>query len=107
MVYLNRRRMLRSGTAACGLFKSSWRKFGRLRPGNCVETIPLTSPPTIQVGKPTPLFDVGRVGSMSSYDVTRDGKRFLVNRKVGEGNPGYVLVIVIWEALLKHPAVKP
>ena len=68
--------------------------------------VPVTSKPPIQVGKPKELFDVHGVSDLPpSYDVTRDGRRFLVNRSVGEGNPGYVLVIANWEALLKHSAV--
>ena len=68
--------------------------------------VPVKTQPSFQVGKPTELFDVRGVSDMTpSYDVTRNGKRFLINRSVGEGKPGYVLVIANWEALLKHSAV--
>jgi Tol biopolymer transport system component len=86
-----------------------WRKDGKeifyLAKDGMMMAVPVTSQPPIQVGKPKPLFDAGGVTSMSSYDVTRDGQRFLVNRKVGEGKPGYILVIANWEALLRHSSV--
>jgi hypothetical protein len=68
--------------------------------------VPVKSQASIQVGKPKALFDVRGVSDFPpSYDVTRNGKGFLVNRNIGEGKPGYVLVIANWEALLKHSAV--
>jgi hypothetical protein len=87
-----------------------WRKDGKeifyLSPDGKMMAVPLAIQPQIQVGKPKPLFDIHGVSDMPpSYDVTRDGKRFLVNRKVGEGNPGYILVIANWEALLRHSSL--
>ena len=88
----------------------AWRKDGKeifyLSPDGKMMAVPVKTQPSFQVGKPTELFDVRGVSDMTpSYDVTRNGKRFLVNRSVGEGKPGYVLVIANWEALLKHSAV--
>ena len=60
----------------------------------------------------TPLFltqilggaiQIGGLGPQ--YDVSSDGQRFLVNRRIGEGKPGYILVIANWEALLKRSSV--
>jgi dipeptidyl aminopeptidase/acylaminoacyl peptidase len=86
-----------------------WRKDGKeifyLSRDGKMTAVPVTSQPPIQVGKPKPLFEAHGVGGISSYDVTRDGKRFLVTRKVGEGKPGYILVIANWEALLRHSSV--
>jgi dipeptidyl aminopeptidase/acylaminoacyl peptidase len=87
-----------------------WRKDGTeifyLSPDGKMMAVPVTSKSSIQVGKPKALFDVHGVSDLTpSYDVTRNGKRFLINRSVGEGKPGYVLVIANWEALLKHSSV--
>jgi hypothetical protein len=68
--------------------------------------VAVNSQQSIRVGQPKALFDVrGASGFTPSYDVTRDGKRFLVIRLVGEGKPGYVQVIANWEALLKHAEI--
>ena len=88
----------------------TWSKDGKeifyLSPDGKMMAVPVTSKLPIQVGKPKLLFDVGGVSDFPpSYDVTRNGKRFLVNRSVGEGKPGYILVITNWEALLRHSSV--
>jgi eukaryotic-like serine/threonine-protein kinase len=93
-----------------GGYEPAWRKDGKeifyLSLSGKMMAVPVTSKPPIQVGKPKELFDVRGVSDFPpSYDVTRNGKRFLINRSVREGKPGYVLVIVNWEALLKHSAV--
>ena len=87
-----------------------WRKDGKeifyLASDGKMMAVPVITQPSLQVGKPQALFDVrGPSDLPPSYDVTRDGKRFLINRLVGEGKSGYVLVIANWEALLKHAAV--
>lgn len=55
-------------------------------PGVRSMAVPVTNQPLIQVGKPKPLFEARGVGGMSSYEVTCDGKRFLVNRNIGEAS---------------------
>src|SRR5437867_1031530 len=85
-----------------------WRKDGKeifyLSADGKMMAVPVISQQSIQVGKPKALFDVRGASRLTPcYDVTRDGKRFVVNRLVAEGKPGYVLVIANWEALLKHP----
>ena len=92
-----------------GGYEPVWRKDGKeifyLSPDGKMMAVPVKSQSPIEVGKPKPLFDVRGVSDFPpSYDVTRNAKRFLVNRSVGEGKPGHVLVIANWEALLKHSA---
>jgi len=59
---------------------------------------------TFQAGVPKELFEAPFVtGSMRNrYDVTRDGKRFLVIAPAGEKQEQKITVIVNWPALLKR-----
>jgi hypothetical protein len=46
-----------------------------------------------EFGEPTPLFDI-RFGAATSYDVSADGQRFLVNSRVGDAPPPAPLTLV-------------
>jgi hypothetical protein len=68
-----------------------WRGDGKeifyLGPTGVLTAVPVSTEGTFSTGAPTPLFQFhGRAPISStdvfSYDVTRDGKRFLVNRYV-------------------------
>ncbi|HEX7174623.1 MAG TPA: hypothetical protein VF240_05005 [Pyrinomonadaceae bacterium] len=60
---------------------------------------------TFEAGVPRPLFEMRNVGGFpggGGYDVTRDGKRFLVNTAAQEENPRPVTVVLNWTAGLKR-----
>jgi Tol biopolymer transport system component len=61
--------------------------------------------PSIEPGTPVPLFDTHIVGTpiymASQYDVTADGKRFLVNTNRSSGSAPALTVVVNWEADLR------
>ncbi|HEU5403313.1 MAG TPA: protein kinase [Terriglobales bacterium] len=68
-----------------------WRSDGKeifyLAPGGMLTAVPVSTVDTFSSGTPAPLFQFHGRASISStdtfsYDVTRDGKRFLVNRYV-------------------------
>ena len=68
-----------------------WRGDGKeifyIAPSGMLMAVPVDSETTFATGQPTPLFQIhGRAPISStdifSYDVTKDGKRFLVNRYV-------------------------
>jgi Tol biopolymer transport system component len=78
-----------------------WRGDGKeiyyLAPGGMMTAVPVVVGETFSTGAPIPLFQfLGRAPISStdafSYDVTRDGKRFLVNRYQ---KPSYVAPLVI------------
>jgi hypothetical protein len=78
-----------------------WRGDGKelyyLAPGGMMTAVPVVANETFSTGTPIPLFQFhGRAPISStdafSYDVTRDGKRFLVNRYQ---KPSYVAPLVI------------
>jgi Tol biopolymer transport system component len=78
-----------------------WRGDGKeiyyLAPGGMMTAVPVVASETFSTGTPVPLFQFrGRAPISStdafSYDVTRDGLRFLVNRYQ---KPSYVVPLVI------------
>jgi hypothetical protein len=50
--------------------------------------------PAVDVGTPVPLFAL-RPGS--SFDVTRDGQRFLINAPIGETLSRPITVVLNWK----------
>jgi hypothetical protein len=59
---------------------------------------------TFAVGAVRELFTVNMVGARSTFDVTRDGQRFLVNTRVAEpqGSPRPPMTVVVnWAAEIK------
>jgi Tol biopolymer transport system component len=53
-----------------------------------------------QVSGVRPLFDVRAGGPRSAYDVTPDGKRFLVNTTKEDAMPAPITLVVNWQAVL-------
>ena len=55
---------------------------------------------TLEIGNPQPLFETHPSGGGMHYDVTRDGKRFLI-ATAGEGGSAPLTLVVNWTADLK------
>jgi dipeptidyl aminopeptidase/acylaminoacyl peptidase len=85
----------------------TWRGDGReiyyLAPDGMLMAAPVTSAATFQTGPPTPLFKVAVPDAADpQYDVSPDGKRFLVNQQISlKEEP--ITVLVNWAAALKKP----
>jgi len=84
-----------------------WRRDGKelfyLSVDNKIMAVPVRLSPTFQAGPPVALFKLSGSGEAfgSSYDVTADGQRFLVNNPLSElGSPPFTLVLD-WPALLR------
>jgi Tol biopolymer transport system component len=94
--------------SAAGGEQPRWRRDGReiyyVAPGNklmAVEVKP--SGPALEVGSPKELFTTKLPGSFGyDYDVTADGKRFLVNSRI-EGEIRPITVVLNWPRKLKKP----
>jgi hypothetical protein len=56
---------------------------------------------TFEVGPVRPLFETGPAAPRWSYDVSPDGKRFLVNKLPDPAVPVPITLVVNWPALLK------
>jgi Tol biopolymer transport system component len=80
-----------------------WRGDGKeifyLAPGGMLTAVPVSTADTFSSGTPVPLFQFHGRASISStdtfsYDVTRDGKRFLVNRYVKPGKIAPLTIVL-------------
>jgi hypothetical protein len=65
--------------------------------------VPIKADAGFQAGTPVPLFQTHirqpiSATDMVSYDVTPDGKRFLINTKVDEPNTEHLSIILNWAA---------
>ncbi|MBK5254789.1 MAG: PD40 domain-containing protein [Vicinamibacteria bacterium] len=75
-----------------------WRPDGRelfyLAPGGRMQVVPVTPGPTFTAGPPQTLFS-GRFDTSGNkvYDVSADGKRFLVN--LSKSSPGSPIVVLL------------
>ena len=85
-----------------------WRSDGRelyfIASDNTLMAVPVRAEDALEVGTPRALFNLGpRTGTVfwHSYDVTRDGQRFLVARSVGANSGPALTVVVNWTAALK------
>ena len=65
--------------------------------GNRIMTVPVRTRPALDVGRPTPLFEIGTKG-WADFDVSPDGKRFLavVPQKLVQEQP--LTVVLNWRA---------
>jgi Tol biopolymer transport system component len=88
-----------------------WRHDGRelffLGANGYLMAVPLRLSPTFDAGEPKPLFLIRRrepVATLDlfSYDVSRDGQRFLVNADAGEPTTTPLTVVLDWAAGLKR-----
>jgi hypothetical protein len=79
-----------------------WRADGKeifyLSPEGALIAVPVESDETFQPGTPQELF---RTRGASNFDVSADGKRFLVNQPVSDSSDTPVTVILNWPQLLK------
>jgi len=87
-----------------------WRRDGKelfyLSADSKLMAVAISSGDTLQPSAPQPLFDVhtkggGGIGTPSQFDVTPDGKRFLVNTAVAGSELSPIHVILNWPALLQ------
>ena len=86
-----------------------WRSDGRelfyVSPGpaNQIMAVEVSTGPLFEYGRSTPLFTVelgggSRVGSSSHrYDLTADGKRFVVSTRTADAEPQSIEVVVNWQ----------
>jgi Tol biopolymer transport system component len=86
-----------------------WRADGRelfYLSGNRIVAVDVTTTPTFKAGVPKILFEapISTVGqtAVHQYDVTADGKKFLVNRIMGESSLPEISVVLNWPASLKR-----
>ena len=86
-----------------------WRADGKelyyVAPGNTIMAVDVTTSPTFRSARPHALFSSpGLVAGDSRrfhYDVTGDGKRFLMIAPVEGGTPDTATVVLNWDASLK------
>jgi Tol biopolymer transport system component len=85
----------------------TWRGDGReiyfLAPDGMLMAAPVQSVAPFQTGTPTPLFKVAVPDSPDpQYDVSLDGKRFIVNQQISSREEP-ITVLLNWAAALKKP----
>jgi serine/threonine protein kinase len=85
-----------------------WRGDGKelfyLTPDGTMMAVPVTSEPTFSAALPITLFktgtlpiDIGAWGAAGEYDVSKDGKKFIINTIVTQPTPANLYVIVNWK----------
>jgi len=87
-----------------------WRADGKelfyVAPGNTIMAVDVTTRPVFRSATPHALFPSAGLGSGDprrfQYDVSRDGKRFLMISPVEGGTPDAATVVLSWDASLKH-----
>ena len=82
----------------------TWRRDGKelfyLTLDNKIAAVPISGGSTLQAGKPAVLFPVHPSGFRTVYDVSADGRRFLVNSLPADQGSPPLEVVVNWTALL-------
>jgi len=64
-------------------------------PARSIVAVPISLGTTPEIGKSVPLFQIAPGGSNSSfYDVTSDGRRLLINTRIGEEPPPAPLILM-------------
>ncbi|HEY1339172.1 MAG TPA: protein kinase [Bryobacteraceae bacterium] len=85
--------------------KPMWRRDGKeiyyFSADGTLMAVPVNLGATINVGAPVPLFKVRIGGLGGQYAITRDGKRFLVNERVGGETTQNLTIVLNWPAALK------
>jgi Tol biopolymer transport system component len=87
-----------------------WREDGRelfyLTPTGEMRSVSIAAGPSFVAGPARPLFRMSGIASgepgNTSYEVTRDGQRFLVSVNKGAPPPPYISVILNWTTPLKN-----
>jgi Tol biopolymer transport system component len=82
-----------------------WRRDGKelyyVTLDNKIMAVPLAPEPSFHAGLPTLLFSIHPSPNGSTYDVTADGQRFLVNAVPAEQGSPPLSLVVHWAGLLK------
>ncbi|MFI5181323.1 MAG: protein kinase [Thermoanaerobaculia bacterium] len=77
-----------------------WSRSGRelfYRSGDKMMSVDVETKPTFRPGRPRALFEGSFLGTYDSYDVTPDGKRFLmIKPDPAESGPAHVNVVLNW-----------
>jgi Tol biopolymer transport system component len=85
-----------------------WRRDGRelfyISGGQKLMAVEVTTSPVFKAGIPEPLFEtrIRPGGGYFQWDVSADGKRFLVNTALAESTEAPVTVVTNWQAALKN-----
>jgi len=83
-------------------FRGDGKELFYLSLDNKIMAVPVEESSVFRAGAPVPLFAVHPVSNGNAYDVSADGKRFLVNsRPADQGSPPLSL-LVNWPALVKQ-----
>jgi eukaryotic-like serine/threonine-protein kinase len=82
-------------------WRGDGKEFFYLSPDGKMMAVPVSSAPSFEAGSPSELFLTHRrppLGStdVSSYDVTSDGKKFLINTKVDTGKAAPPSILLNW-----------
>lgn len=81
--------------AFCVRWAASGREIFYTERGNMM-AVPVTSPPGFSVGQPAILFPRPASSTVGEFDVTRDGKRFIVEEGLSDEKPLAVHVVHNW-----------
>jgi hypothetical protein len=81
----------------------AWRADGRelyyISPERKMMAVAVTTTPSFQAGTPVPLFKAElRDHQTRQYDVTADGKHFVLNQQMGSGPSEPLTLIQNWDA---------
>ena len=90
-----------------GGIEPQWGRSGELfyRQGNLMMAVAIATTPSLKVGKPIPLFErrYNRSNALwPNYDVTADGRRFLMIRDDASEAPSRINVVLNWFEELKR-----
>ena len=91
------KRQIAVGVTGQPLWSADGKEIFYLTLDSTLVSVPVeTAGDVLRIGTPRTLF---KIGEEDTFDVTPDGKRFLVNQTIREGDPP-VAVIVNWPRLL-------
>ena len=88
-----------------------WRRDGRelyfISTDSKMMAVDITIAPSFSPGIPKVLFDApivggGQTNNVTRYDVSADGKRFLINGALSEARGAPITVVLNWEGILKR-----
>ena len=86
-----------------------WREDGKelfyIAPDRTIMAVEVKGGPAFQSGSPHPLFRAPAINTNNTpfqYDISRDGKRFLVIEPVQGATSSPAVVVLNWQAALKR-----
>jgi len=86
-----------------------WREDGKelfyIAPDRAIMAVDVKAGPAFQSGSPHPLFRAPAINTNNTpfqYDISRDGKRFLVIEPVQGATSSPAVVVLNWQAALKR-----